>query len=260
MPRTTKKDIYKEYGIDYDTKTGKIVSPIGSVNKLLINGNAKIGKGVYHFSTLPGTAVFNATINGVNYQVNGTCVCDCVGCYAETGNYRFQTTINALAMRTIIAREYTDFCKRAILAQIKADKIKTVRIHASGDFFNFQYVAMWLEIVSTCKEVTFWTYTKNKNYETAFDSFSNANIVKSIIDGIGLNYGHCDYILDTYKKLKAAGKKVYICKCGTDPQQHCTNCKGCALNDYVLFIEHSTAYQAAQDPAFPALKSEIEKQ
>lgn len=254
----SKAAIYKEYGIEY--KAGKILSPIGWISELMIDGNSKIGKGVFHFSTLPGTKKFTANINGKDYQVKGTCICDCVGCYAMTGNYRFQSTINALAVRTIIAREYTDFCKRAILAQIKANDIKTVRIHASGDFFNFEYTAMWIEIVNACKDTLFWTYTKNKNAENAFSSFDNANIVKSVIPGIGLNFGHCDYIKSTFDKLKADNKSVYICRCGVDKNQHCTNCKGCATHDYVLFIEHSTSYKAAADPAFNELKNIIENQ
>lgn len=50
--RITKKDIYKEFGIEY--KAGKILSPIGFINPLLVNGNSKIGDGVYHFSMLAG--------------------------------------------------------------------------------------------------------------------------------------------------------------------------------------------------------------
>lgn len=255
---SNKVAIYKEFGIEY--KAGKILSPIGWINELMIDGNAKIGKGVYHFSTLPGTGEFNAVINGQAYTVKGTCNCDCVGCYAKTGNYRFQSTINALAVRTIIAREYIDFCYRAIMAQIKADNIKTVRIHASGDFFNFEYIAMWLMIVNQNKDTIFWTYTKNANAENAFDSFENANIVKSVIPGVGFNFGHCDYIKNTFDDLKAAEKSVYICKCGIDKGQHCTNCKGCATHDYVLFIEHSTSYKASADPMYNELKTIIENQ
>ena len=56
------------------------------------------------------------------------------------------------------------------------------------------------------------------------------------------------------------GKSVYICRCGVDKNQHCTNCKGCSKNDYVLFIEHSTDYKAENDPCFNELKEIIERQ
>lgn len=243
-----KAEIYASYGIEYIN--GKLNSPIGMIPELLVNGNAKLGKGVWTFSTLPGTGEYSATINGKEYTVNGTCVCDCPGCYAKSGFYRMKSTINALAIRTVIAREYPDFCRNAINAQIAADHIETVRIHASGDFFSSEYAAIWLDTVKNNPGVAFWTYTKNAACERLFDGVKNANIVKSIIPGCGLNYGHCDHILDTYAALESAGKSVHICRCGIDKNQHCTNCKGCSENEYVLFLEHSTDYKAALDPLY----------
>ena len=63
-----------------------------------------------------------------------------------------------------------------------------------------------------------------------------------------------------YKALTAQGKNVYICRCGIDKNQHCTNCKGCSKNEYVLFVEHSTDYKAEADADFAELKAIIEAQ
>lgn len=246
-----KSMIYKAFGIEY--VNGKINSPAGLVSPLLINGNAKLGKGVWTFSTLPGTGEFSAAVNGIDFVAKGTCKCDCVGCYAKTGFYRMQSTVNALALRTVIAREYTAFMVNAIIAQIIADGIKLVRIHASGDFFNGCYINAWYEIVKACSDCVFWTYTKNTAAENAFNDLPNINIVKSVIPGIGFNFGHCDYILDAYNALRAAGKSVHICKCGFDKNQHCVNCKGCSENEFVLFVEHSTSYKAIDDTMYKAL-------
>lgn len=257
--KTSKKDIYAAFGIEY--KSGKIKSAnYGYVNELLINGNAKIGAGVWHFSTLPTNNEFDVIVNGVQYSVRGTCVCNCVGCYATRGNYRYQSVTNSLGIRTLLIREELDFVERAIKAQIIADNIAAVRIHASGDFDNPEYLSMWLRVIENNPAVTFWTYTKIREYESAFDRLSNANIVKSIIPETGFNFGHCDYILDTFKKLKGNGKNVYICRCGIDKNQHCTNCRGCSKNEYVLFVEHSTDYKAEKDPAYSSLKAVIDSQ
>lgn len=97
-------------------------------------------------------------------------------------------------------------------------------------------------------------------FETLFDNVPNANIVKSVINGIGYNYGHCGYIIDTYNRLRAMGANVYICRCGIDKNQHCENCKHCATAQFVLFIEHSTNYKAEQDPRFEELSALIESQ
>ena len=48
---TTKRSIYESHGIEY--RNGKIYHPVfGWINPLLINGNAKLGKGVWTFSVL----------------------------------------------------------------------------------------------------------------------------------------------------------------------------------------------------------------
>lgn len=55
------KRIYAEHGISYDMASGKIYAPILDkwIAPLLVNGNEKIGKGVYHFSTLAGTKEYH---------------------------------------------------------------------------------------------------------------------------------------------------------------------------------------------------------
>ena len=259
MKKESKKAVYARYGIEYEN--GKIKSEkYGLVNELLIDGNAKIGKGCYHFSTLPTNQLFNVIVNNMSYTVKGTCVCNCDGCYATKGNYRFQSTTNSMGIRTLLVREKLDFVERAIMAQIEADDIKAIRIHASGDFDSLEYKNMWERIVEKNPSVIFWTYTKVREYENAFNRFENANIVKSIIPSVGVNYGHCDYIIATYEKLEKAGKAVHICKCGIDKNQHCTNCNSCSVNEYVLFVEHSTDYKAEKDVNFETLKALIESQ
>ena len=291
------KAVYKKHGIEYDTKTKKIFSPINGgmwICPPLVNGNHKIGKGAYHFSTLPGNIEYHVNIaftkkekicenkkskkfgklvkytaiddvNPVFVDVKGTCVCTCtdengdISCYAFKGNYQYDTTIAYLAIRTILARDYINFLERAILAQIEVEKIELCRIHAAGDFCSDEYAAMWKRIVAACKNTTiFWTYTKVKKYESLFDGDDNANIVKSVINGFGFNFGHCDYIMRVYKYLKSKGYKVHICFCGIEEYagiepRHCTECKSCSECDFVLFIEHSTKYKAHEDPLFPEL-------
>lgn len=255
----TKKEIYSAYDIHYNN--GKIIAPkFGFINPLLVNGNTKLGKGVWTFSTLPTNKDFHVTISGQAYTVKGTCPCHCDGCYATKGNYNFSSVQNSLAVKTILCREYLDFVKCAIIAQIKAENIQLCRIHASGDFFSDEYISMWKEIVEACPECVFWSYTKNSKAENAFDGFQNCNIVKSIIPGFGFNFGKCGYILKVYKALQEIGKPVYICRCGVDKNQHCTNCKGCSKNEFVLFIEHSTGYNAESDELFPVLKALIDSQ
>lgn len=261
MKKATKKEIFSIYGIEYDRKTNKIFHPVlGWINLLLINGNAKIGKGAYHFSTLPTNKIFHLAFCGLELDIKGTCLCSCDGCYATKGNYCFKSTKKALGIRTWLVYNDLDFVRRAITAQIKAMRIKMCRIHASGDFCNMDYINTWKEIVKACEDCVFWSYTKNAIAENAFNDFDNINIVKSCIQGIGFNFGTCAYIMKVYNILKEMKKDVYICRCGIDSNQHCTNCKGCSKNEYVLFIEHSTSYIAKNDPLYDELKDIIERQ
>lgn len=250
-----KKEIYAGFEIEYEN--GKINAPLfGFINPLLVNGNSKLGKGVFTWSTLPGLSEY--TVNGI--AVKGTCCCDCAGCYAQTGFYKMPSVERANAIKTALARLYTEWMKHAIVAQIKAENIRLVRIHAAGDFFSAEYISAWREIVKACPNTVFWTYTKNRDAENAFDDLSNINIVKSIIPGKGYNFGTCAYIIALYNELKAAGKPVYICRCGIDKNQHCTNCHACIENEHVLFIEHSTEYKAQDDPLYPEIVKLINSQ
>lgn len=261
MKRITKKDIFSRFGIEYDSKKQKVLHPIlGWINKPLVKGNKKIGPDCWHFSTLPTCQIFTVEINGNKITLSGTCACTCEGCYATTGNYCYSSVKRALAIRTIIIRTNLSWFTRCAMAQIEADKIKKCRIHASGDFDSLEYLMAWKAIIRRYPDVKFWTYTKVKEYETAFDEFDNANIVRSMIDGIGYNFGHCGYIKDTREKLLEKGESVYICRCGVDDEQHCSDCTGCSDHKFVLFIEHSTAYVAKSDPEYAGLTVIINNQ
>ena len=251
---SSKKTIYAKYGIEY--KNGKILSPIGYVSELLKEGNSKTGKAVYTFSILPGTINYNFVFDGKEYDVCGTCACNCVGCYAQTGFYRMKSVIDSLAVNTYFVNNHIDFVRNAICAQLEILERGEIRIHAAGDFKtrnSDEYANMWLYIARLFPSFRFWTYTKVSKFERLFDGLKNANIVKSIIPQVGVNFGHCDYIINAYYTLREMGKSVYICKCGIDKNQHCERCGVCATYDYVLFVEHSTSYNAEKDCMYEKL-------
>lgn len=250
-----KNEIYAKYGIDY--VGGKIATPIGMLNPFLKNGNSKVGKNVFTFSILPTSQMFSVG----DEQIKGTCPCTCRDCYGTKGCCAYKSSILCYAQNTIMVRNHLTFLRNAILAQIEADKIDTVRIHAVGDFDgNAEYVQMWKDIIRMNPAVRFWTYTKYKEFENAFDDLDNANIVKSIIPKIGFNFGTCDYVIDTYRYLQDMGEDVRICRCGIDKDQHCTNCKSCSLHKYVLFVVHGNGYNAEKDPRYAELCDLIDAQ
>lgn len=222
-------------------------------NELLVNGNAKIGRNVWHFSTLP------------TCENGGTCFLTCKGCYGTKGCYNFPKTRKSLEYRTEVARKDLAFMVEEVIREIKSHKIQYVRIHATGDFFSKEYTQAWIDIATECKDTHFWTYTKSfgHGFDTelnTLNSLENVNIVESIISGCGFNFGHIGYILDTYYKLLSEGETPYICPCGTDKNAHCNECGKCSTNKYVLFVEHSTEYKAEEDPLFAKIDKLIKSQ
>lgn len=257
--RTTKKDIYAAFGIEYRAKDGKILSPVfGWIKPLLKHGNTKIGL-VWQLSMLPREISYTFTVNGKEHTVCGTCLSTCrdkdgkITCYACAGHFQRHTVRASLGVNTWFARYALDFMRRAIMAQIAADKIEICRVHVAGDFFSIEYAEMWKGIAESYPAVCFWTYTKNAAAERIFDGVENFHVVKSVIPGKGFNYGHCDYIIALYDYLTKSGKSVYICLCGFDDSTHCDSCGACRTCDFVLFLEHSTDYKAKEDPLYPVL-------
>lgn len=68
---------------------------------------------------LPGTGKYSLELYGNVYIVNGTCVCNCSGCYAESGFYRMKNVSDSLAINTILANEFPEFVENAIRAQLE---------------------------------------------------------------------------------------------------------------------------------------------
>ena len=122
--KQSKTSIYNQYGIAYDRKENKIYHKLfGWINPLLINGNDKLGKGVYTFSTLPTNKAFNVTLpthgigGTIDITIKGTCPCSFAGCYATKGRYTFDNVIEANARKTYLV--LTDLFISFLLLDIK---------------------------------------------------------------------------------------------------------------------------------------------
>ena len=228
----------------------------------LIQGNSKLGKDVWHSSILPTNEIIVAKDeNGNEITEKGTCPISCKGCYGTTGNYRFNDNKYSLIMRTRLLRNYPDDYFRIVSIQIENESIEKLRIHAVGDFIENEAKGFH-KVLKEHPHVKAWTYTKCpiKGDIKRLGTLPNMNIVKSIVPGCGFNFGHIDYIIRVYRKLKDAGKNVYVCRCGIDKNQHCSNCSGCSDHEYVLFIEHSTGYKAEKDVLYADIVKLIESQ
>ena len=275
MARRTKKEIYAAHGITFDG--GKILSPFGWIPPLMpIDSNGKIGDAatwsIYHGNETTPADAFGPKTRAVLEcagldSITGSCPCHCAGCYCDAHRYTWDTNKASNVLKLVFARLYPDFMVAAIKAQIEADGITQVRIHASGDFFSPEYVAAWVDIITSTPGVTYWAYTKYAPALAAFDALENVSIVPSMTPA-GINFGTCAELLERRAELIAAGYRVHICACGTPFQKKCAECStGCkAIGracDYVLFIKHSTGgYRAGKHDAaeYAAVLAVVENQ
>jgi hypothetical protein len=81
------------------------------------------------------------------------------GCYATQGFFNMPS-VKAKYASNFLATKRNDFTKLVQADLIKL-KPKTVRIHASGDFYNKDYFEKWVLIAGLNSSVKFYAYTKS---------------------------------------------------------------------------------------------------
>ena len=247
MKAITKKAIETKLGL-------KVYGNMVSINETLypvplVKGNSKLGKNVYHSSTLPT----NKTVTCIDKQGNeiseqGTCPATCKGCYGTTGHYKQNSVKYYAMMRTKLLKNYPEIYFQLVAIQLECEQVEKSRIHAIGDFIPGEAMGFY-KAMKELPHIKSWTYTKVENDPDIelLNSLPNVNVVQSVIKGWGYNYGHVAYIAALYYYLKRNNESVYICRCGIDPEQHCSDCDGCSDHKYVLFLEHSTGYNPKTD-------------
>lgn len=114
---------------------------------LLVRGNSKLGRGIYHFSIPAGITC-----------VGKTTICDNF-CYAQRG--LFNTPLVVASLKTRLAATKHKYFVHNICNEIKNLNINLVRIHVAGDFYSVKYLEKWQEIVKECSNTTFLTYTRS---------------------------------------------------------------------------------------------------
>jgi hypothetical protein len=113
---------------------------------LLSKGNDKIGSKIHSFnlpagSTCPGQSAA------------------CASCYAQRGRWLFPAVRDALTWNYRMARR--KFFVEEMTEELRRRRVKVLRLHSSGDFFDPVYVAKWVSILSRSPSVTAYTYTRS---------------------------------------------------------------------------------------------------
>ena len=136
----TKAFILDKYSLDLD---------ILEADYRLSDGNTKLkADGIWSFNLIP---VVHCPMAGACKQY----------CYATVGQQAFRNGVLRRA-RAFLATQQPDFVQRMVVEVGKAVKsgAKAIRIHDSGDFYSWEYLASWFWIASHFPKVRFYAYTK----------------------------------------------------------------------------------------------------
>lgn len=131
----------------------------------LVNGNNKLGKGIYSFNLMPGGHPISTKDKGVLTNVIGTCQGCCDGCenfcYAVSDARRYHNTvIPSVGRNTVIMRHNLDDTFSQIKEQLIKKKATTMRYHASGEIESYEYLLKMVELAKELPSVQFYFYTK----------------------------------------------------------------------------------------------------
>lgn len=113
----------------------------------LSDGNQKLQQsGIESFNLIPI----------VHCPLAGSCK---AFCYATVGNQAFRNGQLRRA-RAFLATLESDFVDKMTAQIIKKTKLKAVRIHDSGDFYDSKYLLKWADIAKKVPDQRFYAYTK----------------------------------------------------------------------------------------------------
>lgn len=118
-----------------------------SFTKPIARGNSKLGKLVHHWS-IPANELI---------CVFASALCASL-CYARRGFFLMPNVKKGLEENESLSRRKS-FVSR-IVAGLRYEFVRVLRVHASGEFYDVEYVRKWIKIVRRSPKVTFYAYTR----------------------------------------------------------------------------------------------------
>ena len=139
----------------------------------LVNGNNKVGKGVWCFNMLPGDKPLSNSTKGVLTNINGTCGGCCDGCanacYAiRDGKLHHNACIPAWGKKTLIRRNDIESMFSQLKRGLIKNKAKVLRWHSAGEIESFNYLLHMVKLAIEMPQVQFYCYTKRFDFVTQY--------------------------------------------------------------------------------------------
>lgn len=213
----------------------------------LVNGNNKVGKGVWCFNLLPGDKPLITSTKGVLTDINGTCGGCCTGCEGDCyavrdGKLHHNACIpawgkNTLIMRNDIEGMFTQL-KRALIKK----KAKVLRWHSAGEIESFDYLLHMVKLAVELPQVQFYCYTKRFDFVTEYlndyKKFPQNLVVNISVwhdNDKGYDFGKCNkFVYDdgTDPKIAKMRHCPAVDKNGHSTGVKCSQCGWCFKGNY----------------------------
>ena len=219
----------------------------------LVNGNSKLGNGMYTFDLLPGDKPLSTKDKGQLTNVHGTCGGCCDGCqkfcYAIRDARRFHNTcIPRLGRNTVIMRNNIEDGFKQLKEALVQNKAKILRYHSSGEIESYDYLLHMVKLAVELPDVQFYFYTKrfgfiekylNECGEFPKNLVCNISEWKGNTDGYNLR-GLNKFVYDdgTDPKLEKAFHCRAVSKDGSKTGITCDSCGRCfrGNNGYITAV------------------------
>jgi hypothetical protein len=154
------------------SKPNKTSSAENPLLKFGTNGNAKLGKGVWHFSissgsTCPGASICKAWVSvrkdgdtlkrtlheGKDAQLR---------CFSASQEIAFPSVHKNRSdnLKKLKAAGSTENMAQLIRGSLP-ELVSLVRVHIGGDFFSQEYFDAWMQVAATRPATRFYAYTKS---------------------------------------------------------------------------------------------------
>lgn len=212
-----------------------------------VNGNNKVGKGVWCFNTLPGDKPLAVSTKGQLTNIHGTCNGCCSGCINDCYAIRdakrhHNSVIPALGKNTLLIRHDMENAFGQIKESIIKNKTKVLRWHSSGEIENYNYLLHMVKLAVELPNVQFYCYTKRfdliDRYLKEFKKFPKNFVVNISVwhdNDKGYDFGKCNkFVYDDHTDPKVM--KMRHCpavdKNGKSTGITCSECGWCFRGNY----------------------------
>lgn len=211
-----------------------------NVHAHIVDGNQKVGKGIYCINLLSGDEPLTLS-NGLQLtNISGTCEGCCEhckkSCYAIK-NQKFRSTKNNLiswSENTLLAKQYTDQFFNDIQSFLNRSMVSAIRFHSFGEIPSFKYLLKMIELANNNPFVRFYTYTKR--YEWIEQLLKEQDLPQNLVINISIwhknynnPYGLPEFIYDDHTDPSLANIPhcPAVDKNGNETGVTCATCKRC---------------------------------